>query len=545
MDRAVISPPITRPDGETWRTELRRAVAAAGLTLALLGAAGDAAPVRTVTDSYFGVPVADPYRYMESNDPDYAAWKSAQLASTRTMLGRARVRLGTPAPVSAVPRVSNLTTVRGRAFFERTIGGHDELITTDVQGRGERTITTGVAGSFGGLAVSPDAHLIAMHVYSAGFAESDMRIIDVTTGRDVEEPIHGTIYEYTGFTADGKSVVYASTPKHSLQENIPDVAYDYIHTIGHAQRSDRITFGQGVSQRVNVPRGAFAFVDFSGPEAVAEVRDVAAGGSRFYAAPANRVGTPATPWRALGTAADGFTDYAVHGTTIDFATKKDAPNYAVVRASLIGPFAPRVVLAASPVNVVSGTLDGIPKAGIFALNAASDADYVQLLVHGVSRMVRIPYDTHPVAQPVSLPVNGSILQSAADVQTAGVLIDLTNWTAPGDVYAFDPQSGTAAATGMAKRTAYAARVSEELQAVAADGTPIAVSVVQSARHRARRLASVDASRCRRVWFLVDAGLSNAAGSVARARRDLRGGARARRRRTRRRLAPRRDERTQK
>ena len=48
-----------------------------------------AAPVRMVTDTYFGVPVPDPYRYLEDmKNAEVAAWMKAQADFTRTTLDR-------------------------------------------------------------------------------------------------------------------------------------------------------------------------------------------------------------------------------------------------------------------------------------------------------------------------------------------------------------------------------------------------------------------------------------------------------------------------
>jgi prolyl oligopeptidase len=47
------------------------------------------APVRPVTDEYFGVKVVDPYRYMENmKDPEVEAWFKAQNDYTRAVLAR-------------------------------------------------------------------------------------------------------------------------------------------------------------------------------------------------------------------------------------------------------------------------------------------------------------------------------------------------------------------------------------------------------------------------------------------------------------------------
>jgi prolyl oligopeptidase len=484
---------------------------AATLAVALLGAsAGDdaQAPQRPVTDTYFGTALVDPYRYMESADPAYAAWTSVQLGATKTMLARARqvtgfVGAAPSAAAAAAGPLTSLSVVKGRAFYVKFDGARGQLLMRDLHGGSERVLLDASrydahAGhaSLGSFAVSLDAKSIAIHVYVGNAAESDVHILRAADGADVETPLHGTVFDYVGFTPDGSRLLYSKGAHPVTSIATPDVSYDYIHVLGTGQNADRIVFGAGVSPRVHVPPRAFAFVDpTGGTQAVAEVRDVAAGGSRFYTAPLATLGKPGTPWRALGTAADAYTDYAVHGTTIDLATSAGAPNFKVVRASLAGPFKPHVVLPVSDTVVVSGTLDGIPKAGIFALNAAADADYVQLLDRGVTRMVRVPYGRDQKPVDVALPVRGSILQVATDPERPGALLELTSWTDPGDVYAFDPARGTAVATGIKKATHNARsgaegliandaaqdpsanRVAEELSAKAADGTAIAVSVV--------------------------------------------------------------------
>src|ERR1035441_8222152 len=47
------------------------------------------APVKDVTDTYFGVAVTDPYRYMEDmKDPEVVAWMKAQADYTRVVIDR-------------------------------------------------------------------------------------------------------------------------------------------------------------------------------------------------------------------------------------------------------------------------------------------------------------------------------------------------------------------------------------------------------------------------------------------------------------------------
>jgi prolyl oligopeptidase len=58
------------------------------LTVAI-PAAPPAAPVKAVTDDYYGIKVVDPYRYMEDlKNPQVEAWFKAQNDYTRGLLAR-------------------------------------------------------------------------------------------------------------------------------------------------------------------------------------------------------------------------------------------------------------------------------------------------------------------------------------------------------------------------------------------------------------------------------------------------------------------------
>jgi prolyl oligopeptidase len=457
------------------------------LALALLAATPDfAAPALPVTTTYFGTAVVDPYRYFERGGAQYDAWKARQLQATEAMLTLARSRAPQfVAAQSTTARITDLALAGQSVFYVRHTASNDALTTCNVLACHPRTIvlaaTYGAPKStfLGAFAASSDGKIVALHVY-VGRTVSDIHVLRVADGRDVEAPLHNTVFDYIGFFPDNRRLVYARAAAGANAE-LAARSYDYEHRIGTAQRSDRVIFGPGVSNRVRVADRSFAFVDPRAPQAVAEVRDFSAVGSRFYTAPLNSIGRPDTPWRPLGDARAQFTDYTVHGTTIDLITHAGAPNYAVVRASLTGVFVPRIVLPASNDTVVSGTLDNIPKAGIFALNAARDADYVQLLKNGHAQMVRIPYAPGARPQPVGLPLpEGSILEAAADPARDGLLVQMTSWTDPGDVYRLQNEAianDVFKPLAIVDTTGVGNRVATTLTATASDGTRIPIELI--------------------------------------------------------------------
>ena len=448
----------------------------------------------SATNVYFGTTVVDPYRNLEdAKDALAAQWIAGEAARTRATLDALAIRPRVAAAVAAAspaPALSDLTLSGDRVFYSRRIDARTNAIFVRPRGGGaaRAVIASSALGaadapaSIGAFAVSPDGTLLALHVTAANPSNDAIAVVRVGDGTRVEPPLENVVFDAVGWLPDSKHVVYdhagAPGPGAPFAR-----ARAVVHALGTPQARDRAVLGSGVAPGVTVGPDDFAFVDapLGSPFAIAEVRDSANRGSRFYAAPVAALTSPRIRWRPLGTAEDAFTDYAVHGSTIDLATATGAPNYRVVRADLRGAFAPETVLPGDAHAVVSGTLDGIPKAGIFALNAARDGDYVQLLEGGVGRVVRIPWTAGAAPLSVALPLQGTVLAIATDQRRDGALFDLTTWTDPGDAYRYAP-GGTATATGWRALPVApgAARVAEERDAVAADGTRIPVSIVRRA-----------------------------------------------------------------
>jgi prolyl oligopeptidase len=107
------------------------------LVLAVIGSALAAAqsklpnaPVREVTDDYFGTKVTDPYRWLENTkDPEVAAWIKAQNDYTRAVLasipGRDQLLDRIKALDNAGNVVSALQIWGGHYFYFKTEPGSD------------------------------------------------------------------------------------------------------------------------------------------------------------------------------------------------------------------------------------------------------------------------------------------------------------------------------------------------------------------------------------------------------------------------------------
>jgi prolyl oligopeptidase len=109
-------------------------------------------------------------------------------------------------------------------------------------------------------------------------------------------------------------------------------------------------------------------------------------------------------------------------------TYKDALRYKVLRLDARHPD-----LASAETIVPPG------QAVVSGINPAKDALYVQLLDGGISRVLRVPYGSHPQAEEVNLPFKGTAYVSS-DMRLPGALLYLTSWTKAFEICLYDPDT---------------------------------------------------------------------------------------------------------
>jgi len=406
------------------------------------------APVKPVTDQYFGRKVVDPYRYLENlKDPEVEAWFKGQNDYTRAVLAGIPGRQELLARIktldeSAPARVFDVRRLPGeRYFYQKRLASDDvPKLYTRVGLNGPETLLIDPAKlpapkgshySINYYGPSFDGHYVAYGISLSGSEDATLHVMETATARDTGDVIDRAQFGSPGWMPDGKSFCYNRLQK--LGGNAaPTDRYlksrGYLHVLGADPDSDRPVFGLDLSEKVQLAAADIPFVGtVPGLQyAFGVVAHGVQNEATVYIAPIDSMSKPAIPWRKICDVDDDVTSFDARGDDLFLLTHKGASRFKVTHISLSSPD-----VARADIVLPSG------EAVVRSVAAAQDALYVQVLDGGIGRLIRIPYRSGKPEQ-VPLPFDGAVFVEASDQRVSGVLLDMTSWTKANKIYAYDP-----------------------------------------------------------------------------------------------------------
>jgi prolyl oligopeptidase len=452
------------------------------------GGSPPVAPVRAVTDKYFGIQVADPYRYLENlKDPEVASWFKSQSDYTRAVLDRIPGRAELLSRVkmldeSASARVTDVQRLPGERYFYLKRLPTDDVakLYTRIRLTGAETMLVDPAklasknshSVISYYAPSMDGSYVAYGVAQGGSEEAVVHVLETATGREMGDVIDRARWGVLSWTPDARSFFYNRTQK--LGPNVPASETElksrvYLHRVGTPPDQDREVVGFGLSPAVPVLETDLPFVSTfpESQQAIAVLNHGVQNELTLYAAPLDSMDQAPVPWRKLCDVDDQLTQYAVRGLDLYFLTHKGASRYQVMHTRLDRPDAARADIVLAPSAAV-----------IQSISAASDGLYAQLLDGGVGKLLRIPYGGKP--ETVSLPFAGAVSVATTDPRLPGVMVEMTSWTKATKIYAYDPGARRTTDSGLQPAGPFDDPVeleSVEVKAPSYDGTLVPLSIV--------------------------------------------------------------------
>jgi prolyl oligopeptidase len=421
------------------------------------------APVKPVTDDYFGTKITDPYRYMENpDDADLQSWMKAQNDYARAHLATIPGRKVLLARISELDQ--SVTQVQAglvpgdtyfllkiqpgestsKLYVRHGLKGQDGLLldpekitlATADQGKGTNVISS--------LMVSNNGKFVAVGIVPGGDElHGEIHVVNVDTGRELPDVLTRVGAEaWTPYwLPDDRGFVYGrlqKLPPNAPAEEVRQKFRAYLHVLGTSPDTDQPVFGFGVVPSIEVHRSLIASVhtQSGSPWALGLLNGSVTPNSAYYIEPVSELGKSDNKWRKIAEFSDGVTDIAMHGDDLYLLTYKNAPHYQILRLD-----ARHLDLASAEVVLPHS------QAVVSAISPAQDALYVQLLDGGINRIVRIPYGPRPKMQTVALPFEGSAFVST-DPRVPGAILYLTSWTKAYRIYAYDPQTSLVTNTNL-------------------------------------------------------------------------------------------------
>jgi prolyl oligopeptidase len=404
------------------------------------------AEVHVVKDTYHGVTVEDPYRWLEDESPETKAWTAEQSAYAQAQIAKltdlsvfkAELDKVLNAPIT---RYGDFKVAGGKLFARRKLPNKEQaeliVLTDPDHAKTAKTVFDPITADHPRRSVdwwvpSPDGTKIAIADSDGGSEISDLHVIDLT-GKELDSVPNvqrATAGGAVAWTPDNKGLYYTRYPATGEK---PDAERDfwqqvYFHQLGTPVAKDRYELGK------DFPKNAEIVMDSdTRGRVLASVQQGDGGSFRHYLRDANG-------WHQL----DDWNDQivlAVFGGTPDLwlVSRKDAPHGKLLKLAATAGGA-RPVTAAEATVVVPEGKDSIvtefqSKAGVLAVG---DRLYVSYQLGGPSEIRAFSV----TGKPQKAPVGPNVSAASAPVAWRGdVLVQFSSYTTPTTWTRFSSKTG--------------------------------------------------------------------------------------------------------
>lgn len=207
----------------------------------------------TVIDSYFGVNVADPYRWLEDdNSSETGAWVQSQNKLTYDYLGKIPQREAIKERLAEVWNYEKQSTPWQKGnylFYYKNDGVQNQSVLyyedtaskkVDVLINPNKFSEDGTT-SLGGLSISDGAKYAAYMVSKAGSDWKEVYVLNIETGEKMDDHIEWV--KFSGMNWQGNGFYYASydAPKEGDEFSASNLNHKiYYHELGTEQNEDKL-----------------------------------------------------------------------------------------------------------------------------------------------------------------------------------------------------------------------------------------------------------------------------------------------------------------
>jgi prolyl oligopeptidase len=387
-----------------------------------------------VLDTYFGVDVADPYRWLEDDrSEETGEWVKAQNAVTFDYLAKIPHRARLKQRLEELwnyEKVSAPFTEGDYTYFYKNDGLQDQYVVYRQKGDAEAEVfldpnkfsddgTTSLAQ----LSFSKDGSIAAYSISEGGSDWRKIRIIDVVSRQPLEQPLVDV--KFSGISWKGQEGFYYSSydkPEGSELSAKTDQHKLYYHKLGQPQANDELVFGGTADQKRRYISGVVTEDDryllISGA--------ISTSGNDLFLKDLSQADSELVTILDHTDSDTSLVDNV--GSKLFLQTNLNAPNQKVITVDVSQP---------TPEHWV----DLIPETeNVLIPSAGGGYFFAEYMVDAVSRVFQYDYAGKQLRE-IKLPGFGSASSLDGKKEDKTLYYSFTNYKTPSTIYAFDVEAG--------------------------------------------------------------------------------------------------------
>ena len=385
-------------------------------------------------DTYFGIQVADPYRWLEDDrSAETAQWVKAQNDFTFGYLSKIPYRQAMKEKLEKLWNYEKLSapfTEGDYTYYYKNDGLQNQsvLYRKDKEGKEEiflnpNTFSKDGTTSLGDVAFSEDGSLVAYLISEGG---SDWRkgiVLDAKTKKRIGDTLVDIKFSsiawkgnegffYSSYDKPKGSELSAKTDQHKL----------YYHKLGTSQKSDKLIFGGTPAEKYRYVSGT---VSNDGKYLFISVANATSGNKLFV----KDLSNPKSSLVTITNNFDGDTGFVNNqGTTLFLETNINAPNGRLVKVDFKNP---------QPEH----WQDVIPETkNVLSITTAGKYLFAKYMVDALSQVKQYDYEGKLIRE-VKLPSIGSAGGFYAKKDETHTYFSFTNYAYPTQIYKMDLATG--------------------------------------------------------------------------------------------------------
>ncbi len=385
------------------------------------------------TDTYFGVTVADPYRWLEDDrSPETEQWVKSQNELTSGYLNQIPYRETLKKRLAALwnyEKISAPFTKGKYTYFYKNDGLQNQSVLYRQMGDNTPEIflnpnTFSVDGttSLGNVSFTKDGSLLAYSISEGGSDWRKVLIMNVETKQIMEDTLVDV--KFSGMAWRGNEGFYYSSydkPQGSELSAKTDQHKLYYHRLGTSQKEDQVVFGDQIKRRY-----VGGYLTDDQKYLVVSAANSTSGNELYI----KDLSIPESKFVTILDNFDTDTDILDHQDgKLFLVTNLNAPNIRIVTVNVNQP-------------TPDQWKDLIPETeNVLNISTGSGYFFAEYMKDAISQVKQYDYQGKLIRE-VQLPGIGSIDGLGSEKEDEFLYYSFTNYITPGTLYKLDPKTGS-------------------------------------------------------------------------------------------------------